>query len=891
MREWKSGQLLLEEYVVEKQIGEGGMGRVWLVKSNSTGRQYAIKHALLKNNKHRQAFFAELQTWIDLPEDPNIAPCRFFRTVGDDVLIFADFVAGGSLNNWIDSRRLYEGDQQQALERILDIAIQFAWGLHCLHQLGLVHQDVKPGNVLISNEGTSSAQGMRVQVSDFGLARAKAVGEEVVAFKKGGGSILLSSGGYTPAYCSPEQVKGLPISSKTDVWSWGVSVLEMFTGEMTCPDGRLAGQALEQYMDVAPQNNCIPQMPAEVAKILKECFHNDPRGRWHNLAAATKQMREVYLNIIEHEYTRTLVPIERRIMPQIDSVVRRTRGGVSWSDPRGWLELALRLDGRNPAEAETVLSQLGVTRRGQLVMDLAAYDEAKGIIERLASTGQKDLEQNLASLCMEKASVHKTADDYSGALKEYDQCIAIYQRLWKHNRGKALLEHAINLAAAIMDKAHLLDSMGNLTDAIQSYDQCITIWGLLVEKGGNWKLADNYANSIMNKANTLSSTGDLVGAIKLYDQCIDIWHRMTKKEGQRNYDDELATVIKNKADALTKIGDMTSALKLHDQCVSIWSRLIEHDGQKDLVRSLARGLMGSASAYASYRDLPKAAKICGQCLEIWSRLVEQEGRWEDADELAKALVTNANIQARLGNLCDALQLYEHGFAILIRLVEREGRRELADLLAMTLMNKGVALCRMGDLASSIKIYDQCTQIYRRLIEQEDRQDLAADLADVLNNKAIVLVKMDDLAGAMQAYDQCIAIRQRLVEKEGRNELSNKYASALYNKASLLEDMGCWSDAVNLCEQSINILMRLIEQESQSHLADQMAKVLSFKASGLAKMGQLENAIKAYDECISIYRRLVEQDGRRELANSLDIALNNRAYVVRSANISQENGTA
>jgi serine/threonine protein kinase len=77
-----------------------------------------------------------LQTWLDLPEHPHLVACRFFRTVGTELAIFAEYVEGGSLEHWIKERRLTQ------LEQILDVAIQFAWGLHAAHELGLVHQDV-----------------------------------------------------------------------------------------------------------------------------------------------------------------------------------------------------------------------------------------------------------------------------------------------------------------------------------------------------------------------------------------------------------------------------------------------------------------------------------------------------------------------------------------------------------------------------------------------------------------------------------------------------------------------------------------------------------------------------------------------------------------------------
>ena len=106
MTNWFAGQVILGEYLIEKELGKGGMGRVWLVKSNSTGRQFAIKQTILKDDKSRKAFLAELQTWIDLPEHPNIVPCRFFRTVGDEIVIFTDYIDGGSLKDWIDQGKL-----------------------------------------------------------------------------------------------------------------------------------------------------------------------------------------------------------------------------------------------------------------------------------------------------------------------------------------------------------------------------------------------------------------------------------------------------------------------------------------------------------------------------------------------------------------------------------------------------------------------------------------------------------------------------------------------------------------------------------------------------------------------------------------------------------------
>ena len=71
------------------------MGTVYLVKSQSTGQRFAVKKTLLRDAENQRAFLAELQTWIDLPVHPNLVACRFFRSVGNEVVIFAEYVEGG----------------------------------------------------------------------------------------------------------------------------------------------------------------------------------------------------------------------------------------------------------------------------------------------------------------------------------------------------------------------------------------------------------------------------------------------------------------------------------------------------------------------------------------------------------------------------------------------------------------------------------------------------------------------------------------------------------------------------------------------------------------------------------------------------------------------------
>jgi serine/threonine protein kinase len=142
------------------------MGKVSLVRSVTTHERFAMKRTTFRDWPHQRNFLLELRTWCDVsePRHPHIAEFRFFRTIpnqqtgGSEIAIFAEYVNGGSLADWIKDRKLYEGGLAKALERILDIAIQFAWGLHAAHELGVVHRDVKPSNLLLTQDGLATNQ-------------------------------------------------------------------------------------------------------------------------------------------------------------------------------------------------------------------------------------------------------------------------------------------------------------------------------------------------------------------------------------------------------------------------------------------------------------------------------------------------------------------------------------------------------------------------------------------------------------------------------------------------------------------------------------------------------------------------------------------------------------
>jgi serine/threonine protein kinase len=852
---WSVGQTLLGDYIVERYLGRGGMGRVYLVRSRSLDQRFAVKTILeanLGSELARHSFLNELQTWIDLPEHPHITACHFFRSVDDRVAIFAEYVKGGTLASWIREHRLGRMGQ------VLDMSIQVAWGLNAAHELGVVHQDVKPGNVLVSENG-------QAKITDFGLARARPVKTEPSAQAAGSPEVAVSFAGLTPAYCSPEQLAGCPLTRQTDVWSWAVSVLEMITGGPTWRSGPLAPNVLTELQE---QGRFDPQSsPAEarLADVLQRCFQPDPARRWSSLAEAADALRSAYRLSVGADYPRAAPPIPSQADVTATVHARRSATGVQWRDPRDWLTIATRAAGRNPAEIQRTLLPRTGSRKAQAISDLAAYDEARGMLDNLVTQGRKDLEPKLAVLCFEKSLVHETLNDLPGALVEYDRAIVILDRLVESEGRREL---APDLATACMNKAIALAALKDLHGAVRLYERARTIQERLVEREGHSELATGLAATCLNEANARRELGNEIDAIGLLDRAIAIYQRLVECEGRTDMAHKLAITCVNKGVALAALRDMRGAVVLYERAIAIYQPLIEHQGRSELTSNLALACMNKAVALAALKDRQNAMEFYGQAIAIYERLVEREGRDDLAHRLAVACMNKGSALQAIGNRKDAVGLLDRAVAILERLVEREGRRELAGDLAAACGHQAVAVRGLGDLKLAADFHDRALALYERLVEREGRRDLASSLAAAALDKATTMDLQGDLERAVALQDQAIATYQRLVDHDGRTELAGKLAKAYMNRGVTLHRLKKLNDAASYLRRSIAIYERLVESEGRRELADELCVAWTRLVRILHAARELKAAAELGERAIARFAFLIEREGRADLAAAL-----------------------
>ena len=313
---WEVGDVIFGLYEVRQVHKGGGMGLVYRVRHQGWGIDLAVKSPrpdFVRTDHEKVAFVREAEAWVRLGLHPHIVACNYVRSLGDIPRVFAEYVQGGSLAEWERDRRLYAGGHEVALARIVDFLIQFAWGLEFAHDQGLVHQDVKPANALISSDDV-------LKVADFGLARArKAVGERPATPATGGapttvagpegrtlGSVRISSAGMTLAYASPEQLAGRKLGRATDVWSWAVSALELFVGEVTWLAGPVAPAVLEAHVRSGPRDSVVPAIPPSIVELLKDCFESEPARRPHNMRVLAERLAEIYSLCTGRPYPRAL---------------------------------------------------------------------------------------------------------------------------------------------------------------------------------------------------------------------------------------------------------------------------------------------------------------------------------------------------------------------------------------------------------------------------------------------------------------------------------------------------------------------------------------------------------------------------------------------------------
>ncbi|GAB5604758.1 serine/threonine-protein kinase [Sideroxyarcus sp. TK5] len=263
----------LGRYEVISELGQGAMGVVYKARDPLIDREVAIKTinlslALEEREEYEARFYQEAKAAGRLSH-PNIVTIYDVGRTGDIAYIAMEYLHGRELRDVLNENKTLP------VQQVLDVIIQVAQGLSYAHEHEIVHRDVKPSNVMIIRDG-------HVKITDFGIARMASA-----AVRTQTGMVLGS-----PKYMSPEQVLGKLTDQRSDIFSLGVMLYEMLTGQVPFI-GENVNAIMYQTLNAipAPPSNANPAVPEMLNYIVAKALAKDLDARYQNANELVNDLR------------------------------------------------------------------------------------------------------------------------------------------------------------------------------------------------------------------------------------------------------------------------------------------------------------------------------------------------------------------------------------------------------------------------------------------------------------------------------------------------------------------------------------------------------------------------------------------------------------------------
>ena len=306
--------ILANRYELLEHVGGGGMADVYRAHDTYLDRYVAIKilHAQFANDvEFIEKFHREAQGAARLSH-PNIVNIYDVGEEADKHFIVMEYVAGNTLKNKIQEKG------HLSVEESLHVAKEIASALEHAHSNGLVHCDIKPHNILLTADG-------RVKVADFGIARA------VTA------STMTYSGNVVGSvhYFSPEQAKGSAITPKSDIYSLGVVLYEMLTGQLPFTGETTISIAIKHLQEEPPTVRQLdPEIPAVVESIVSKAMAKDPNER-PDSTELIYDIQQAETMLYQKTGAALQDPFATQVLPRVTPMQSRSAAAVYDEEPQG----------------------------------------------------------------------------------------------------------------------------------------------------------------------------------------------------------------------------------------------------------------------------------------------------------------------------------------------------------------------------------------------------------------------------------------------------------------------------------------------------------------------------------------------------------------------------
>jgi serine/threonine protein kinase len=687
------------------------------------------------------------------------------------------------------------------------LVLQAAEALHHAHQLGVIHRDVKPSNLLLDRDG-------RLWVTDFGLARMQTDAGVTIS-----GDIV-----GTVRYMSPEQAAGTPalVDARTDVYSLGATLYELLTLQ-PAHRGESRAEILRNIESVEPASprSLNPSTPFDLETITLRALAKARDERYSTAQELADDLRRFLNGEPTHARRPTL-------LDRASKWALRHRRSVALA---GAFLVVLTIV--SAAAAVLVFREKGRTD--------AALLEAKHNLDRANEHYQQAIElvDQFGEVANNLATYPGTEEMRQGIL---GQMLGYYQAFIRREASSLQLNQ--ELALAYQKGAIIAERLGQRQQALAMCREALKLFDSLAAS------SSHDANLQIRRADTFSTLGLLLAndgegekALAAHDKAIRILNVIAKREaGAGEAEQSLAECYSNRGLLEAQLGDKEHARASLQSSISLLQDLLASNPTDSALRhSLAIGF-NNLSYIQRESDWAGAEKSCREGIKILERLVGDNG--EKPSYRSDLALCENNLGAILGHRGEwreACSSYQRAIEAQRQLVRQAGavvsyRRDLA----VGLNNLGQAQQELGELPAAIGSFNEAGEVVGQLVEDYPNDATYRSLSGaVLNNRGMALEASQEYPAALAAYEKAIENQRAAHEKapgvaEFREFLSKHY----FNYGRTLRAAGRPSDAA-----AAALERRKLWSEDGEHLG-QVALELAEAAAQLREAGGGEGGQEA-----------------------------------------------
>lgn len=720
---------ILSHYKILEKIGEGGMGVVYRAEDTKLKRTVALKFITpqaMASPEERKRFVREAQAAASL-DHPNICTLYEIDDAEGQTFIAMAHIRGQTLAEKIKAAPLKQ-------EEAIDIAMQVADGLEEAHQKGIIHRDIKSTNIMVTEKG-------QAKIMDFGLAKL------IEGSKLTQTATIMG----TVSYMSPEQAFGEPTDNRTDIWSLGVVLYEMLTGQLPFK-GEYQQVVLHSILNKSQQpiTSLRSGIPLQLEAIVNKCLEKDPSERYQTVADLKADLKRLKRDITSGKIAaptptivkakpspKLMLKISLPIVAVILALILLFVLSPSRQKLKSWL-------GLKSIPAEKHLAILPFTMLGGSETDRAFCDGLAETLDRKLTR----LEQLQRSLW-----VTPLRDIHKWEVKSSDEPRKILGANLVLTGSMKRIGDMVNLTLNLLDakslrKLDFLDKTDHIAN-LRTWQEEIFL-----------SMAEKLNIGPQQQARDLLSAGSTTvpGAYELYLQGLGYLQRCEKEE----------------------------KLEAADTAISLFSRAIEQDSSY----AAAYGELGRA-LWQKYK-LSKNSEFADKALLYCKNAIQIN------DQLAPLYLMRGKIYKGLGRNDDAITEVKQ--ALKLEPVNYEAAIELAKAYeeggeleeAEEAYKEAVKLrrdywagyCELGFFYYSRGLYQEAEKNFRKTTELSPGNILG------YNNLGGTYFKLgkEDLAATM--FEKSISVKPN--------------ADACSNLANIYYYQGRYADAMNMNEQAINL---------------------------------------------------------------------------------------